>query len=330
MRHIVITSIHPPNKAIEGFAAMADSHVVVAGDLKSPSRWEHPNCTFLDAKAQKKLPHRIVEYLPWNHYGRKMLGYLHAIGNGATEIMDTDDDNVPYPGHGFPPDSGTFATTRPGLDFVNIYRGYTSQPIWPRGLPLDQIQAVDDSLRPENLEPAQAPIGFWQGLADLDPDVDAIYRLTSNKPVTFDKGPPIVLAEGTWCPFNSQNTLCTRPELFPLLYLPAFVTFRFTDILRGYVAQPILQAAGYRLGFTGATVFQERNEHDLMRDFQDEIPFYLHARKCMSAVVAAVRTESSITDNLLAAYKALHAEGIVQDEELPLLEAWIEDVSNLG
>ena len=98
MRHIVITSIHPPNKAIEGFAAMTgESHVVVAGDLKSPSRWEHPNCTFLDVEAQKKLPHRIVEQLPWNHYGRKMLGYLHAIGNGATEIMDTDDDNVPYP-----------------------------------------------------------------------------------------------------------------------------------------------------------------------------------------------------------------------------------------
>ena len=83
MRHIVITSIHPPNKAIEGFAAMTESHVVVAGDLKSPSRWEHPNCTFLDVEAQKKLPHRIVEQLPWNHYGRKMLGYLHAIGNGA-------------------------------------------------------------------------------------------------------------------------------------------------------------------------------------------------------------------------------------------------------
>ena len=63
-----------------------------------------------------------------------MLGYLHAIGNGATEIMDTDDDNVPYRTW-LPPDSGTFATTRPDLDFVNIYRGYTSQPIWPRGLP---------------------------------------------------------------------------------------------------------------------------------------------------------------------------------------------------
>ena len=135
--------------------------------------------------------------------------------------------------------------------------------------------------------------------------------------MTFDKGPPIVLAKGTWCPFNSQNTLCTRPELFPLLYLPAFVTFRFTDILRGYVAQPILPGGRLPAQFTCATVFQERNEHDLIRDFKDEIPFYVHARKCMATVVAAVRAKSSITDNLLTAYKALHAEGIVPDEELP-------------
>ena len=50
MRHIVITSIHR-NKAIEGFAAMTESHVVVAG-AKSPSVG-NTNCTFLDVEAQK-------------------------------------------------------------------------------------------------------------------------------------------------------------------------------------------------------------------------------------------------------------------------------------
>ena len=32
MRHIVITSIYPPSKAIAGFAALEDCHIVVAGD----------------------------------------------------------------------------------------------------------------------------------------------------------------------------------------------------------------------------------------------------------------------------------------------------------
>ena len=59
----------------------------------------------------------------------------------------------------------------------------------------------------------------------------------------------MVLGTGTMSPFNTQNTLI-RKELFALLYLPTYVTFRFTDILRGLVAQPIMWAAGYALGFT--------------------------------------------------------------------------------
>ena len=102
MRHIVITSIHPPNKAIEGFAAMKESTVVVAGDLKSPSRWEHPNCTFLDVEAQKKLRHRIVEQLPPEPLRPEDARLPPCASATTAEIMDTDDDNVPYPGHAFP------------------------------------------------------------------------------------------------------------------------------------------------------------------------------------------------------------------------------------
>jgi hypothetical protein len=117
--------------------------------------------------------------------------------------------------------------------------------------------------------------------------------------------------------------------LFPLLYLPAFVTFRFTDILRGYVAQPILQAAGYRIGFTEATVYQERNEHNLLHDFEDEIPFYLNATRCIEIVEAAVQKGKSIQDNLRAVYGALIKEEIVPNQEMPILDAWLHDLSQL-
>ena len=32
--------------------------------------------------------------LPWNHFGRKNIGYLYAILHGATMIWDFDDDNM--------------------------------------------------------------------------------------------------------------------------------------------------------------------------------------------------------------------------------------------
>ena len=35
----------------------------------------------------------ITDQLPWNHFGRKNLGYLYAIQHGADVIFDFDDDN---------------------------------------------------------------------------------------------------------------------------------------------------------------------------------------------------------------------------------------------
>ena len=329
MRYTVITSIYPPGEAVEGFASQDDNHVVVAGDKKTPDNWRHDNTTYLSPAQQEALPFRVIAKLPWNHYCRKMVGYLYAIQEGASHILDTDDDNIPYPEYSNPSWELEIATTAPSLGFVNVYKRYTDAKIWPRGLPLGKIHESDSAFQPETLKSRNVKIGIWQGLADLDPDVDAIYRLTSNEPVTFDKSSPVALGQGTWCPFNSQNTLFSHKELFPLLYLPAFVTFRFTDILRGYVAQPILQAHGYHLGFHQATVYQERNAHNLLQDFKDEIPFYLNAQKCMDVICDAVSSSVSMEENLFAVYQSLHKEGIVPDEELPLLEAWLEDCRTL-
>ena len=93
-----------------------------------------------------------------------------------------------------------------------------------------------------------------------------------------------------------------KPPVFPYC-IPAFVTFRFTDILRGYVAQPILQAAGYRLGFTEATVYQDRNV-TILRVLTDEIR-HLHAQRCMDISVESFK-EKSVNENLFAAYDSLH------------------------
>ena len=174
-----------------------------------------------------------------------MLGYLHAVAGGAEVIADPDDDNLPNADWSFPRFDGPSPSTDTDRGFVNVYRAYTDQHIWPRGFPLPRV--LDDSATLAHAEASsrEVRVGVWQGLADGDPDVDAIYRLTSNRPCVFEQRGPLVLDAGTLCPFNSQNTAYRR-ELFPLLYLPALVTFRFTDILRGLVAQPVMwpQASG--------------------------------------------------------------------------------------
>lgn len=324
MKCIVITTIFPPTRAVQDFSKREDWTLVVAGDRKTPADWACENVEFLSATAQENRDFKLSGILPWNHYCRKMTGYLEGIRLGAEIIVDTDDDNIPKSGWSFPEVAGTYETTADDLGFVNVYGAFTKMPIWPRGFPLERI-LLPEARAPRGDE-KEARVGIWQGLADGDPDVDAIYRLTNNEPCNFDERAPIVLGQGTWCPFNSQNTMFVR-ELFPLLYLPAFVTFRFTDILRGLIAQPIMWAAGYRLGFTSATVVQERNPHDYLKDFQSEIPCYLHAQQVADTVTAAVKPNASIAENLYTAYEALLARDIVQQEEMQVLSAWLEDVA---
>jgi hypothetical protein len=318
-KFIVITSIFEPTLAVEKFAALTDYKLIVVGDLKTPKNWNCPNVTYLGVDEQKELNREFADLLPYNHYGRKMMGYVYAIQQGADVIIDTDDDNIPYENWNFPDFEGSFDTIDKEQGFYNIYSDFTSQKIWPRGLPLQLINSTKTFQR----STSKAKIGVWQGLADGDPDVDAIYRLVSDVPCTFEKRNPVVLEQGTLCPFNSQNT-AIRKELFPLLYLPAFVTFRFTDILRGLVAQPILWEAGYRLGFTEATVFQERNPHNYMRDFESEVPMYLHTERTIETIGSVLSDKNSVSQNLYFAYESLHKQQIVEVKELNLLENWLK------
>lgn len=319
-KYIVITSIFHPTEAVRAFAARKDYQLIVVGDRKSPADWQQDGVVYLNVEDQITLHPSLASLIPYNHYGRKMMGYLYAIQQGADIIIDTDDDNIPYEDWSFPGFEGDFTSSEPGLGWVNIYHHFSEQPIWPRGLPLRNI--ADSRARLQWQSAAQSQkVGIWQGLADEDPDVDAIYRLTSNQPCNFIPRDPVVLEKGTVTPFNSQNT-AFRKELFPLLFLPSFVTFRFTDILRGIIAQPILWQHGYRLGFLKATVVQKRNEHDYFKDFESEVPMYLHAEKALQAVIEAVG-RGSVKDDMLAAYQALLALGIVEERELKVLEEWL-------
>lgn len=210
--------------------------------------------------------------------------------------------------------------------WVNVYRRYSDAHIWPRGFPLRRITDAA-SVRPLEVTTRKAvQVGIWQALADGDPDVDAIYRLADGRLCYFNDREPIVLDAGTWCPFNSQATAFAS-ACFPLLYLPTSVSFRVTDILRGFVAQPILWAAGLRLGFHTATVHQDRNPHDLLRDFDGEIPLYLHTESMVETIVSAVRSEGSIADNLRRVYEALAQQGTVDATEPARVEAWLTDLA---
>ncbi len=320
---IVITTINKPTEAVLKFAALKKYKLIVVGDKKTPQDWEVQGVEYLSVNDTRCNNYALNDVLPFNHYSRKMLGYLYAIEAGAENIIDTDDDNIPKEHWQFPPFSSEQDTTPNDMGFINVYQYYTSQKIWPRGLPLRLINTRFNF--DKKVKKSSSVVGIWQGLADEDPDVDAIYRLTDNRLCIFDEKPPLVLGTGTLSPFNTQNTIICK-NLFPLLYLPTYVTFRFTDILRGLIAQPIMWLNQYQLGFTNATVIQKRNLHDFYQDFISEIPMYEFTDKVMEITNAAIKTGQSIPDSLFSVYEGLLKNGIVKKEEIKTLEAWLKDL----
>ncbi|MEI8273865.1 MAG: STELLO glycosyltransferase family protein, partial [Paludibacter sp.] len=318
--YIVITSINQPTEAVIKFAKIEGYSLIVVGDKKSSDNFNLDNCQFLSIKDQEEMNFFLIKGLPYNHYSRKMIGYLEAIKNGAEAIIDTDDDNIPYEDWSFPNFEGSFDKIPEERGFINIYKLFTTKKIWPRGLPLNKINKSDKL--DEILQNIKCNVGIWQGLADEDPDVDAIYRLVDDSPCFFEKRDPVVCSVGSISPFNTQNTII-RKELFPLLYLPSTVTFRYTDILRGLIAQPIMWLYGYELGFTKATVIQKRNPHDYYKDFLSEIPMFQTTEQVIDIVKKSISKNDSIEDNLYNSYKALYENGIVAKEELYVLENWL-------
>jgi hypothetical protein len=320
-----MTSIHEVNPVMRAYASLEDWHLILVGDRKGPARIEADRIDFLDLASQAQLGFDTCAHTPENHYARKNLGYLHAMSLGAALIAETDDDNLPKPGWG-----GHVAFQHEDLkilgasDFVNVYAEFTRQPVWPRGFPLERLSAG----HAPTAHSGPCRIGIWQHLADESPDVDAIHRLVFGGTLVFDDAEPFALAPHSYCPFNSQNTFWSR-EAFALLYLPTTVSFRFTDILRGYVAQRLLWQRDLLLGFAGASVRQERNRHDLMSDFRDEIPVYTTVLDLVSEL-EAVRLPADPLDGLAEIYARLAKRGIVRADELRGVEAWSRDVRELG
>ena len=334
---VVITSIagseHPILRAIAHGTAGAGWRLFIIGDTKSPADFNLPGADFYSVDRQIGTGGKFARLCPTRHYARKNVGYLLAIAGGAPYLVETDDDNIPRENWFRRERIPTVTAPRLAGDavgWVNAYRYFTEAPLWPRGLPLDAIRTELPAAY-ESLPTETAPCPIQQGLADENPDVDALYRLIHPLPQNFRRDRRLILGPGAWCPFNSQNTTWW-PEAYPLLYLPAHCSFRMTDIWRSFVAQRIGWANGWNVLFHEPDVWQERNEHDLMRDFADEVPGYLHNR-AMAAALAALDLApgaDAIPDNLRRCYATLVERGWVGAEELPLLDAWLEDLRGLG
>ncbi|MBI2009546.1 MAG: DUF288 domain-containing protein [Candidatus Chisholmbacteria bacterium] len=322
---IVVTSIHSPRKEIKALAKIPDWKLVGVGDANTPRDWFLPQVDYLSVKRQSRLFPEFSHMVPLNTYARKNLGFLYAMKNGAMIIAETDDDV--FPDDNYPPDLAKerMVPILSGDKFINIFRFFDAKTqSWPRGLPLTYIKN-HQRIRAKK---GQVKSLMLNSLVDGDGDFDAVYRLLFNAWVSFKKRGEYALAKGCYCPMNSQNTF-THREAFVLLYLPSFVNPHVEDIWRGYIAQRILWEMGARVVFTHPTAFTtERNMHDLMEDFENELPLFLQTNRLIKVLDTLSLSKDPFV-SLVTVYRALIKVGVFPKAELQIVQLWARLVEKL-
>jgi hypothetical protein len=318
MNSLIITTINDNDilSYYEQECLKRNINLIIIGDRKTPNLKYKK---FFSIESQYESDYELAKQIPENHYSRKNIGYLLA--KKSNIIIETDDDNIPYENFWTIPEKEIFCTSITTNKWINIYKFFSDKNIWPRGLSLSNIKNDNvDLIFTKNICPIQ------QRLANLNPDVDAIYRLINTEDTYFNDG-NYALNKNTISPFNSQNTLWFK-DVFPLMYLPTYCSFRMTDIYRSFIAQRILWTTEYKVLFTSPSVYQIRNEHNIMTDFKQEVEGYIGVDKMVDVLTNLNLEEGveNLSNNLYKCYESLVSNGFFQPEELKILETWIKEI----
>ena len=260
------------------------------------------------------------------------MGYVYAAHAGASQIFDFDDDNALLSATAL---DGLKPTTKvqlaSGQGPVNPYPWFGASKAWPRGLPLDSLNSANASL---STTKSTVQLGAVQGLAQRDPDVDAMYRLAPRNalplPFFFERKAAsenlIALSSKTMAPFNAQATLWFR-DAFAALYLPTTVHGRVSDIWRSYAAQAAFRCQGLSLAFSPPVVEQDRNAHDFMGDYMSERPLYEEAGALVEYLLSwSCPSGSSLPSTFERLFVDLYERGFIEVQDVGRLQAFLRDL----
>lgn len=350
----VMTTILEVNEAVVNFVKKdREVSLVVIGDQKTKhEEWYtfqekyREAVVYLSPSDQRRLPFSALHHVPWNHFGRKSVGFLYAIAGGCEQIYDFDDDNHLYSPEGFDKiHNWKRYELKATANSVHVFNPYPFfQPtngtfIWPRGFPLQFIRDQNNYIVPSQsfaLHDADGDdfesVAVIQSLANHDPDVDAIYRMTKPLPISFHREETILIPpQGVYTPWNAQAVLVSEAAFFGLL-LPVTVTGRVSDIWRSYITTRLLWETRHNIGFASAFVTQYRNPHSYMVDFADEDDLYHRVDDLLKALASWTSNGHTTLESayLNLIHKLVKESEILGSNDLRLAKAWVKDLKAIG
>jgi len=271
MNFIVTTTINSPTEALIKFSEMKDWELVVVGDLKTPKQeYLDLDCIYLDVNSQEKINPELSNLIGFNSLERRNFGYIYAYKNGAKLIASVDDDNIPLENWG----KNLLIDKHVEVDFYETQEiafdplSVTSiSNLWHRGFPIELLHRKNLNLKLKKLSIfPQIQADLWNG----DPDIDAICRIAFSPEVEIKNFHPF--STNKYSPFNTQNTFFSAQIIKYFMQLP-FVG-RMSDIWGSYLIQKNL--GDLKIVYSNASVYQDRNPHNLSTDLEQELLGYKH------------------------------------------------------
>jgi|MDTB01.1.fsa_nt_gb hypothetical protein len=291
---------------------------------------------------------RFVASTPWNHFARKNIGFLYAISRGAQYIFDVDDDNelkMTNTGAVSPLPEITqaidvVAVNKEETRAFNPYPMFhsTNPAAWPRGFPFSNITQEKTYQAGRKEKGADFnTVAVFQSLADHDPDVDAIYRLTQRqlhfnfKSANSDEVvQPVAIPAGIYTPYNAQATVHC-PSAYMFMLLPISVPGRVSDIWRSYFTQRLLWDLGKVIAFTAPIVAQERTAHNYLKDFDAEQDLYYKTNSLIDFLSTWSGSHlPTMQERMEHLYVELYERSFIELSDLKAVHEWLETLTLMG
>lgn len=266
MIYIATTTINKPTKSLKKFANNKNCKLIVALDKKTPE-FKLKNAIILTTNYQEKTWPKLSKLIGWNCIQRRNFAILEAYKRGANLIGLIDDDNIPYKNWfknifvGKKIKANEIKTNKKFFDPVGLTN---YKDLWHRGFPIELVNQRKYSIvkKKQNFTP-DIQANFWNG----DPDIDAICRILLKPNCKFNRKYFPFFSKKI-SPFNSQNTIISRKVVKDYFLFPHIG--RMDDIWGAYYAL----AKGHKVLYGEPTVYQDRNQHNLIKDFNAEVIGY--------------------------------------------------------
>lgn len=341
---IVVSVSDYPSDALRKLGKIKGWQLLAVGNSNTPKDWALKGTIHLSLELQAQLGFRVVDYLPYDSYVRKSVGYLFAIQHGAKKIFDVDDR-----GEVIDDDIGKhfdveligeearqevilqYSHENPNRTVVNPYVHFGQRSVWPRGLPLENVGEIGHEEYYTEVFGGKQFI--QQGISNGLPDVDSVFYFTRKTgleafDIRFDEhAPKVALPQGMMVPVNSFNTIF-HSSAFWALMLPVSVSSMASDVLRGYWAQRLLWEIGGYVVVYPPTI----HRHDRIEayPFSEEKDLHVNVGRLIKFLVSWRSDKHNLFEKVLQLSYVMAEEGFWTEKDVKFTAAWLQDLLAVG